>query len=749
MDQNTFLDKHVEKINGLTFRKLIDKLNADVYGKEMRKDISDSVEALGSAVTELHDKGGSGSGVGWTDYQIGQLEKILKAAAYADTGIGDEINKLIASLRHIKVLTSLNIQGGNITLNAGDRLDSIKSMIHVYAVYDAGVPQEIDGYEIEGTLIPGKDCPVSISYTEGGITVTSTITVTVRERVPSSMTVRLFNNVESLPAGTTSAEIRDAIYAQINYNDGHAEVIQDLLLGDNTAVVGANKWTVTSGLDHQSKANLEFYGMRVSPAGNARVVYLLEGCSSTNTESEIAPGEAFKTVISADNGTIDSLKVFVDGTDFTGLVAPDGKTIDIQSIYVTTNGRIIISAKASTDYTITYHLTNCTSSNTDTTISWGSVYQTYIQPNDGYELDLEKTYATHGSTINSANEDGRIFIQNVTGDVNIYGVAKQASGGEVTLTSISASYTGGTVPAGTTLDQLKNYITVTAHYSDGSTAPVTDYSLSGALTAGQTNTITVTYQGKTATFEATVEASEVTLTSISVSYTGGTVAAGTTLEQLTGITVTATYSNGTTSTIPSSEYSLSGTLTSGQTNTITVSYSGKTATFEVTVEASAATENYELRFLEPNSNATNQANATGVQTFGDNQTYTTVSENIKTNKSAKISEKITYNPSKVYTITVTPKTAGVRFQLAYFDASDNLSGYSTWESSGDISDVGTIQCVFTLSGTTLTRDKAGTITSNTQSMGNAAWFAVYARVKADLIASPDQLTVTMDVTDVS
>ena len=505
MDQNTFLDNHVGKINGLTFRKLIDKLNSDVYGRDMRKDISDSVEALGSAITELRD-GGSGSGVGWTDYQIGQLEKILKAAAYADTGIGGEINKLIASLRHIKVLTSLNIQGGNITLNAGDRLESIKSMIHVYAVYDADIPNEVYGYEIEGTLIPGKDCPVSISYTEGGITVTSTITVTVRERVPSSMTVRLFNNVGSLPAGTTSAEIRDAIYAQINYNDGHAEVIQDFLLGDNTAVVGANKWTVTSALDHQSKANLEFYGMRVSPAGNARVVYLLEGCSSTNTESEITPGEAFKTVISADNGTIDSLKVFVDGTDFTGLVAQDGKTIDIQSIYVTTNGRIIISAKASTDYTITYHLTNCTSSNIDTTISWGSVYQTYIQPNDGYELDLEKTYATHGSTINYANRDGRIFIQNVTGDVNIYGVAKLESGGEVTLTSISASYTGGTVAAGTTLDQLKNHIAVTAHYSDGSTAPVTDYSLSGTLTAGQTNIITVTYQGKTATFAVTVEA---------------------------------------------------------------------------------------------------------------------------------------------------------------------------------------------------------------------------------------------------
>lgn len=430
MAQNTFLDDHVEKINGLTFRKLIDKLNADVYGRDMRKDISDSVEALGSAVTELHDKGGSGSGVGWTDYQIGQLEKILKAAAYADTGIGDEINKLIASLRHIKVLTSLNVQPTRVTLNAGDRLDSIESTIHVYAFYDDNTSKEIYDYKIEGTLIQGKDCPVSVSYTEGGITVTSTITVTVRERVPSSMTVRLFNNVGSLPVGTTSAEVEDAIYAQLIYEDGYREVIQDLLLDNKTVVSGKNIWTVTSGLYPWIHADLEFYGMRVSPTGSARVVYLLEGCSSTNTTSEITPGEAFKTVISADNGTIDSLKVFVDGTDFTGLVAPDGKTIDVQSIYVTMNGRIIISAKASTDYTITYHLTNCTSSNTDAIISWGSVYQTYIQPNEGYELDLEKTYATHGSTKESVGEDGKIFIQNATGDVDIYGVAKPASGGD-------------------------------------------------------------------------------------------------------------------------------------------------------------------------------------------------------------------------------------------------------------------------------------------------------------------------------
>lgn len=71
---------------------------------------------------------------------------------------------------------------------------------------------------------------------------------------------------------------------------------------------------------------------------------------------------------------------------------------------------------------------------------------------------------------------------------------------------------------------------------------------------------------------------EATLTSISVTYTGGDVASGTELSSLTGITVTGTYSDGSTSEITG--YVLSGEILEGE-NTITVTYSGKTATFKV------------------------------------------------------------------------------------------------------------------------------------------------------------------------
>lgn len=114
---------------------------------------------------------------------------------------------------------------------------------------------------------------------------------------------------------------------------------------------------------------------------------------------------------------------------------------------------------------------------------------------------------------------------------NTIGLTLMFSGGQVstqkvivgvavapTLTGLTATYTGGTVAAGTTLDQLNEVVKAT--YSDGTTsAPLTkgtDYTLSGVLTPGQTNTVTVTgagtYAGFTTTFEVTVEAASTPVT---------------------------------------------------------------------------------------------------------------------------------------------------------------------------------------------------------------------------------------------
>ena len=72
---------------------------------------------------------------------------------------------------------------------------------------------------------------------------------------------------------------------------------------------------------------------------------------------------------------------------------------------------------------------------------------------------------------------------------------------------------------------------------------------------------------------------EVNLTDISATYSGGNVAAGTAVSALSGIVVTAHYSDGSTEAVTG--YTLSGTIAEGN-NTITVSYNGMTTTFTVT-----------------------------------------------------------------------------------------------------------------------------------------------------------------------
>lgn len=172
------------------------------------------------------------------------------------------------------------------------------------------------------------------------------------------------------------------------------------------------------------------------------------------------------------------------------------------------------------------------------------------------------------------------------------------------LTGISASYTGGNVAVGTAVSALTG-ISVTASYSDGTSKAVTGYTVSGTINEGN-NTITVSYQGKTATFTVVgiANSEPVTLTGISVSYTGGDVVVGTSVDDLTGVSVTATYSDGTTSSVTG--YTLSGTIAEGS-NTITVTYGGKTATFTVNgvvVEDVTNTATWALGATVTNTNGT-------------------------------------------------------------------------------------------------------------------------------------------------
>lgn len=170
----------------------------------------------------------------------------------------------------------------------------------------------------------------------------------------------------------------------------------------------------------------------------------------------------------------------------------------------------------------------------------------------------------------------------------------------------SGGGSGGTIPAtGITLDKTTLSFTDSATQTLVATVEPSDttdkivWTSNAESVAKVTNgvvkplsngsaTITATCGSVSATCSVTVDIAEeeqVTLTSISATYTGGDVAIGTALTDLTGITVTATYSDGSTSNVTG--YTLSGTIAEGE-NTITVSYGGKTTTFTVIGTASVS-----------------------------------------------------------------------------------------------------------------------------------------------------------------
>ena len=98
--------------------------------------------------------------------------------------------------------------------------------------------------------------------------------------------------------------------------------------------------------------------------------------------------------------------------------------------------------------------------------------------------------------------NGTVTIQAISGTASASCTATIS--GFVGVDYITAVYTqSGTVYDTDTLNSLKSDLVVTAHYTNGTTGVVTNYILSGTLTAG-TSTITVSYGGKTTTFTVTV-----------------------------------------------------------------------------------------------------------------------------------------------------------------------------------------------------------------------------------------------------
>lgn len=132
---------------------------------------------------------------------------------------------------------------------------------------------------------------------------------------------------------------------------------------------------------------------------------------------------------------------------------------------------------------------------------------------DGVTYDIEDSTArTSGGFSDTAKQALLSCFQNVAwinqNGQSLYNALESALY-NAELISISAVFTQGnrTIFSNAELDSLKEYLVVTANYSDGNSQVLgkNAYGLTGQLTAG-TSVVTVSYGGKTATFNVTVTA---------------------------------------------------------------------------------------------------------------------------------------------------------------------------------------------------------------------------------------------------
>ncbi len=196
-------------------------------------------------------------------------------------------------------------------------------------------------------------------------------------------------------------------------------------------------------------------------------------------------------------------------------------------------------------------------------------------------------WSTSASATTATYKDKQ-SVKNLTstngGTVTLYAVWQK---NPVTVLSIAVQ----TLPAKMTYTVGEKLDTsgleIRATMSDGTVKTLTSgftVSTPDMSTAG-TKTVTVSYGGKTATFNITVKA-PVVLSSISVQTlpTKTTYTVGEKFDA-SGLTIKATMSDGTVKTLTSGFTVSAPDMSTAGKKTVTVSYSGKTATFSITVKA--------------------------------------------------------------------------------------------------------------------------------------------------------------------
>ncbi|MDE7162744.1 MAG: hypothetical protein K2O44_01520 [Clostridia bacterium] len=407
-----------------------------------------------------------------------------------DTDNYEVITKTItATLKIIDaVMTDITVdfeQGDTVVYPSTD-LDTLKDLITVTALYNNGTSQEITDYALSGEFTVGER---QFTVTYGGFTKTITVTVTAiaLDRIEAE-----FTQDGAVYPSTGLDTLKDWLTVTAYYNDESEEVVSDYELS-GTLTAGESKITVTyGGKDYVITVD-------VTAIELVRIEVEFEQDGEVYPTSALSVLKPWLTVTAYYND--ESEEVVTDYELSGAFTAGESQiTVAYGGLEKTISVEVTDVAIVSVEFSFTQDGVVYPSSSLDLLKGWLTVTATLnngaTDEIESYELSGEFTVGESEITVSYGE-----YSQTIT--VNVTAVA---------VDYIEAEFAqGGVVYYNTELSVLKDWLTVTAHYTDGTSQVITDYELSGVFTTGASE-ITVTYGAEhTDTVTVTVDKVKVAL----------------------------------------------------------------------------------------------------------------------------------------------------------------------------------------------------------------------------------------------
>lgn len=214
-----------------------------------------------------------------------------------------------------------------------------------------------------------------------------------------------------------------SVMAELNVQSGEGNGESGATFTPSVSEGGVISWTNDKGLTNPSPVNIKGDPYVLTEGDKAEMVARV---------IESLGGNPVFGYVDEDNSIIVSGDL-ADGTYSVKYEMENGNKVDIGNLTLDSN----------VYYSVTNHLTNCTSSNTEDRAAAGSSYSATITANSGYEL--KSIVVTMGNTPVSVT-NGRISIESVTDSITITAVADEARPVNVLPLSINAD---GTLFVGT------------------------------------------------------------------------------------------------------------------------------------------------------------------------------------------------------------------------------------------------------------------------------------------------------------